>query len=193
MEIDLSLAEHLMSTKQLTFKNGYVEMMGNRMIMPNSKMLSALILKFNESNEIIYDIYETTKRSFEEGTATELGKKYEFDFHSYFEWLTKIAMIVGWGRFKWELLDENHKIGRIYVEDSAIGEDLKGLVKAPVDHFIRGLVAGGASVSLKTDIDVLEEECIAMGAPRCNFLFKPADQFEQNKQVISQLRPKLKA
>ncbi|MDE1825425.1 MAG: 4-vinyl reductase [Candidatus Micrarchaeota archaeon] len=185
----LSNFEHLMTTGQIVVKDGDIEMMGNRMIMPNSKMLSELIFTFNDSKDIIYKIYEATKKSFMEGTATEIGKKYEFDFHGYFEWLTKIAMIVGWGKFTWEILDEEKKIGQIVVEDSAIANDLKGMVTRPVDHFIRGLIAGGASISLKANIDVIEEECIALGASKCKFLFKPSDQFEQTDQIIFQLRP----
>ena len=192
MEPEQSTAEHLMIARQLILKDGYIEMMGNRMIMPNSKMLSALILKFNDSKEIVYDIYETTKKSFEEGTALEIGKKYEMDFHGYFEWLTKIAMLVGWGKFSWELLDQDKKVGKIYVENSAIAQDLKGQVKSPVDHFVRGLIAGGASVSLKENIDVIEQQCLALGAYRCEFLFKPADQFEQNEQTALQIRPMIK-
>ncbi|VVB77449.1 Uncharacterised protein [uncultured archaeon] len=180
-----------MASKQIAYKDGDIEVMGNRMVMPNVKLLAGLILKFDSPDEV-YDIYETAKNTFVEGTASTIGKKYEFDFHGYFEWLTKVAMILGWGKFTWELLDEEQKKGVLIVENSAIGEALKGKVKVPADHFVRGMIAGGASVSLKADIDALEEECVGLGAGRCKFLFKPADQFEQNAQTALQLRPRKK-
>lgn len=178
-----------MANGQILCKNGSIEVMGNRMVMPNVKLLAGIVLKFN-TRENVYDLYEVTKDTFMKGTALTIGKKYEFDFQGYFQWLTNLAMMLGWGTFKWEGLDEEHKTGSLLVENAAVGEALKGQAKQPVDHFIRGMIAGGASISLKADIDALEEECIALGAPRCRFVFKPANQFERNEQTLLQLRPR---
>ena len=65
---------------------------------------------------------------------------------------------------------------------------LKGKVKKPVDHFIRGLIAGWATASFKWDIDVIEQECSALGSDKCKFVFKKAEEIDRDA-FIDQLGP----
>lgn len=183
----MSIFDEIAVMRQLTFKDGDIELMGNRVVIIHANFLYDYCLKINDSPEKVHELYETSKSSFRVGIAESIGKAYGFSFHDFFKWMTKIAMLAGWGTLKYELLDEEKKIARITVDNSPVAEHLKEKVNNPVDHFIRGFIAGAATAAFKTDVDAIEEECMALGAERCKFLFKPANTFESSPETIYQL------
>lgn len=186
MNMENNLFQKLFTSRQLLFTDGSIFLLKNRKILIDSKVLSN-ITKLIDNSSKGYELYNSIKTSFVEGSAKAMGTTFSFSFKDYFKWLTDIAMVEGWGKFSWGELNEQRMEGVIFVEDSPIAKDLINKVTNPTDHFIRGLIAGGASASLKVDIDVIEKECIAIGSTKCVFIFKPSDKFEQNSQTKIQL------
>lgn len=170
----LSIFDRLLLSKQLRFSDGDIELLGNRMVLTNAHFLADYILQINDSPDSVAKLYEAAKLSFMEHTAKKIGLEYAFTFNDYFKWLTNIAMMSGWGNFKWHSLDEEKKEGVILVNSSPIADKLRGKTEKPVDHIIRGFVAGGASAALGIDIDVSEPECEANGHKECRFILKPS-------------------
>lgn len=183
----MSLFDELTMIRQLTFKDGTIKLLEQRIVISPSIVFSDYSMAINDSPDKVAEFYKSIKSSSKDNFAESVGKSYGFNFQNYFDWMTKIVVLSGWGRWKWDLLDEEKKMGKISVSESPVAENLKGKVKCPVDHVIRGFMAGGASASLKIDIDVVEEECVALGAPQCKFVFKPHDQFEPTPEVIRQI------
>ena len=167
----------LMLTREMTFGKGEINLLGTRMVLSNAALFSEFIKNVSNSEEILDILYKSAKVTFRDDMSKNMGKKFGFTFNDFFKWLPDVAMLAGWGKLSWGDLDEKLKRGIIFVEDSPIADNLKGIAKKPVDHLIRGFIAGGASASLQVDIDVVEEECLALGKDRCKFIFKPALNF----------------
>jgi predicted hydrocarbon binding protein len=183
----VDIFEKLMLARQLSFKEGEIDLLGQRLVMLPSIVFSDYTMAINDSPDKVAEFYKSVKSSSKANFAVSVGKSYGFNFQNYFDWMTKIVILSGWGIWKWDFLDEEKKSGKISVTNSPVAENLKGKVKCPVDHIIRGFMAGGASASLKTDVDVVEEECVALGAPQCKFVFKSPDQFNPTPEVIRQI------
>lgn len=180
--------EKLILSRELSFGNGEIVMLGSRMVLFDADLFVDYGLRINNSPEKILDFYTSAKVTFRDSIAKAIGIKYKFSFNDYFKWMTDIANLAGWGRLRWENLIEEMKTGVVVVENSPIAISLKGKVNNPVDHVIRGFIAGGASASLRGDVDVVEEECVANGAQFCRFIFKPSDKFDySNPEVVRQI------
>lgn len=185
--MDSTIFEKLLLNKQISFNNGSIYLMSNRKILIDAEVFSELILLVNNSEDMAHKLYYSIKTTFMNGAAKNMGINFSFDFNNYFKWLTDIAMLEGWGKFEWHLLDKEKKNGVIIIENSAVASQLKGRTTIPCDHIVRGLIAGGASISLKDDIDAFEEECMALGDPKCKIIFKPSKDFKNNLKFKSQL------
>ena len=163
-----------MLAKQLKFSDGNISLMGNRVTIFNADLFSDYTLRINDSPEKVSELYDSVKLSFRAGFAKTVGVAYHFSFNDYFKWMTDLTGLTGWGKVTWLDLDQEGKRGIVFVENSPIAEDLIGKVKSPIDHVLRGFIAGGASAAFNADMDVIEEECFALGAAKCKFIIKLA-------------------
>lgn len=159
-----------MLVKQLTFKDGSINLMGWPLVFAPANFFSLLIEKINEDPDLVAELYYAAKLSNKEGFTTWIGKNYDMTFMDTTKFFVDIVGLVGWGNASWIELDHENKKGRIGVEGSAMTSNLKGKVKTACDHVIRGFMAGGASTAFKTDIDMIETECEALGAEKCIFV-----------------------
>ncbi len=188
----MNFLDKLMIAKEISFGDGKIELLGNRVVITHASFYSVYGKIIEGSPEKIFDYYYAAKVSFRDGMAKSMGKRFSFNFNDFFKWLTDIASFAGWGTLKWKDLDREKMHGVIIVQDSPIATSLKGTAKGPVDHVIRGFIAGGASGSLNKDVDAFEEECIAMGAAACRFVFKPRKEFDfSSPEVVRQLGKKV--
>ena len=183
----MNIFEKLMLAKKMSFDDGAIYLLGNRVTIIQSDFFVEYSMRANNSSDKINELYEVAKITFRDSIAKSIGKAYSFTFNDFFKWMTDIAMLAGWGIVKWQMIDKNKKIGVITIEKSAVGGNLKGKVTSPVDHVIRGFIAGGASASFNIDMDAIEEECIALNASVCKFVFKPAGTFQRSEEIDRQL------
>ncbi|MBU1120992.1 4-vinyl reductase, partial [Candidatus Micrarchaeota archaeon] len=69
---------------------------------------------------------------------------------------------------------------------------LQGKISFPVDHFVRGILAGLFSNAFHTDLDCLELKCIASGSSECEFIVNKPYEFDFGKETTrKQLDPKI--
>lgn len=183
----MNFFEELMVAKQLSFTQGDIKLLGNRVTITHATFFAEYTMRVNEDNEKLINLYESAKVSFRDGMAKSIGQRYGFSYNDFFKWLTQIAMLAGWGKLTWLDLNDKDKSGVISVQDSPVAEILKGKVKNPIDHLTRGFIAGGASGWLNTDVDAIEDECSALGAAGCRFVFRPRDQFKVTPEVTRQI------
>ncbi|HVC58670.1 MAG TPA: V4R domain-containing protein [Candidatus Acidoferrales bacterium] len=185
----MALLEKLMLARAISFKDGNISLFTNRVVMPPSKMFSELSRKIDGNPEQVYNLYESCKYSFEDVIAND-NRTYKFSVNDYIKWIMEVATFTGWGILAWKELDKDKKHSTIVVDNSPVAVDLKTKVKRPVDHVVRGFIAGGMSAAFKTDMDVIELECVALGAPQCKFLSMPASEIRMSPNTVAQLRPK---
>lgn len=185
----MNIFEKLSMARQISFHDGKIILLDQRVSVVPVEFLASITKTINDSSDQVFEVYSAAKTAVREGFAKRLGEAYDFKFRDYSQWLVDIATMSGWGRLEWADLDFDNKRGVIAVTDSPIGSKLSGQVDSPVDHVIRGLMAGGASHSFNADVDILETECVALGDPKCKFVIQSPKEFlkSDNPLVKKQL------
>jgi predicted hydrocarbon binding protein len=139
-----------------------------------------------EEAGFVNSLYFTSKK-----LGIEWAKKFNDFYHvkreDVFKWGADTVNLAGWGLSKVVSVNSKKKLIKFTLKDSAICE-YYGVSKNPVDHIFRGMIAGAMSTTYDTDIDGVEIKCKAMGAPYCEFITKPAKDFNfKDPLVKSQL------
>ncbi len=176
--------QKLVFARQIKFNKGSIELLNKNVVLLNASFFSNYVEKINNNPKLVQDFYYSVKDSFGNDFAEGIGKKYNFKFRDFVEWMLQLAMMTGWGTFTWEKLKEADYEGVIIVEKSPIAINLKNKVKFPVDHAIRGFIAGGATAAFKKDIDVIEEKCYALGEKKCKFILKLSKNFDKSDNLV---------
>lgn len=176
-----SFFDKLMLARQVSFKEGRVEMLENQRLLLFPMELAAFytadLLKDTEGTK---ELYRTGKecmlKGFVYNTMKSHGPTSRKDLLSL---LSNIASFAGWGVYRYEMIDEkNHKI-LMNMWDCLVSDYLKGKVDAPCDHIFRGFIAGGASVVFGREMECIESECIAIGDSRCHFTAATKEELEK--------------
>lgn len=162
---DLSIA------KELSFSEGTITLLGYRLTMINASYISSYIKSIEENRQLTKQFYESVMNSVIESWGPIIMKKYKFGFHETAKWWVEIVKLAGWGIDAWEYDDPTLHSGKTSLRNSALLPFLKGNVKYPCDHLMRGCMAGGISAAYNTPIHVVELECEAMGAEKCRFAY----------------------
>ncbi|MGI0141150.1 MAG: V4R domain-containing protein [Candidatus Micrarchaeales archaeon] len=183
----MGLLDKLMMARLITFKDGSISLYNNRVVMAPATFFYDLTQAADDNPNEISHLYESAKNSFKDIMAKDI-RSYKFSVNDYIKWLFDTATFAGWGMLSLESLDKDKMTGTITMINSPMVEGLKGKAKTPVDHIVRGFIAGAVSMAFKGDLDAIEIECEALGAVKCKFLFKPAAQFEANELAAMQLK-----
>lgn len=159
-----------MLAKQIAFQEGKIELVGQRVVFSPADFFGVYIERINDDPKLVNNFYKAAKRAVQEGFGINVGKLYGFSLKDYSNWFVELATLSGWGKVYWKDIDRENNRGIIELENSPVAAYLKGKVKSPCDHVIRGFMAGGASSALKLDLDMIETECEALGAQKCKFV-----------------------
>lgn len=167
-----SLFDKLMIAKELRFEEGSVELFGNRIVMPPAALFAEYIRRVGNDPKYTDLLYESARISFREGMGKDLKKKFKFNMNDFFNWLPKIATLAGWGVLTIPKFIPERMYGVIECKNSPIVNELKGSVKGPVDHILRGFITAGAETTYGevADITTIEEECENEGYGACKFV-----------------------
>ena len=182
----MNFFEKLLVSRTLTFEPGKISFMNQRELMTSARVFAELCMRANSDPQRLRELYDASKAGYREGTAATLGK-HATSHNDLLKWMTDIASFAGWGKLTWLNYVEENKSGAILIEDLPIPALLKGKVKGCADHVVRGFIAGGASAMVGSDVDCVEEECVATGAAACKFVFMPRDRFKVTLEVTRQL------
>lgn len=175
----MNIFEKLMLAKQMSFSDGEIELMGQRMVFYPSSLVALLTKDINDNPALKSQLYFSTKESMVSGGfGSNVGKLYGFTFRDYANWFVDLAQLAGWGRIRWVELDEEKAYGVIDVEESPVSQYMKGIARSPCDHVVRGFFAGGASSAFRKEVDSVEIECLAMGAEKCRFIIDSREGLE---------------
>ncbi len=163
-----SFFEKIMLARQALFNDGNIQLFGLRYALVTEYFFNMLTEKINDNPRLSKLLYADAKRA-AYNFALKVGSSRSYSADDYLKWAIEIEEFAGWGVLKWEELDAKAMRGTLTASDSATGGYLKGKADAPCDHVIRGLMAGNASCAFKSDVDLVETECIALGKSKCRF------------------------
>lgn len=186
----MDLFKRLLMMKQIRFVEGEISLFNERVVISPKDTLVAITKFMNKHPEVIPEIYEDIRNSFEKGWALEAKKRYGFkETRDYFKWLIDLSNIAGWGKSELVSFDSKKIEGKFKTYNSLIGSFYKNKLDSPVDHIWRGLTAGGLTKVFERDIDWFEIKCIAKGDPYCEFIFKTRESFkkESDENIKKQL------
>ncbi len=185
----IQLLQKLLMMRQFTFGQGMTKILGERVVLGPVEIIAPCTSLAIEKPEYAAKLYEGVRTSFNDGWADAVGKMYGFKPQDYFKFLIDMSKLGGWGEGTLVEFNSETSEGKFINNNSAMGSYFKGKSTRPVDHIWRGLAAGGLSKAFKKDIDWFETKCIATGAERCEFVFKPREKFiqEKSEEIISQI------
>jgi len=117
-----------------------------------------------KASQILY------QSGFQGGTLS--SKKYrealDLSDEEIIHFMMEMGTQIGWGRFELERFDPSENILMVKVYHSPFAEAY-GSSSSSVCHFIRGILAGMASVVFKRDLVAKESACLSRGDEYCGF------------------------
>jgi len=168
------LFKKLLFSRQLSLEKGKVLLLGSPMcVTPASIFIDVQkdLEKAIGKEKARKRIYEGSKKG---GIkfAKKLFEAYKLKGEKLLRWEFDIVMLAGWGEFKMVNFDRNKKTMRVEVKNSPIAIGY-GKSKTPVDCYIAGFAAGGATVAVGVPMKVKEIKCLTMGHRYCEFIAEP--------------------
>lgn len=181
----------LMFARQLTFDRGKMQVLNQRVVVIPSCVFMYMLKEGGSFEEAANYIYLSTKLSVKEKFGVGIEKEYGLKGKQKIDWLRDVNDLVGLGLLTISDYDPIKKRGIGVVTDAPIADNiLKNYGKSdkPVDHDIRGFIAGGCSSAFASDVECVETECLAMGDNRCKFLAKPLEEFRDVTDPLIQFQ-----
>lgn len=177
------VVKKLMFGRQLKMEEGNIEVLKQRMIIIPAYTF-AYILKDSknpiETGRFLYDVCKHIN-SDPNGFTYKVSEEYGIEGPELIRWMADIATMAGWGKIVVDKVDKKEKNAKVHIGDSPIPK-LTGRMEHPVDHPIRGYMAGAAEVifnGLKkrrdknwVRYDYLETGCKATGSKTCKFILR---------------------
>jgi predicted hydrocarbon binding protein len=164
----------------MTFEEGKVTFYGQDvLIIPYIPIMEymAQISNDTESTKIIYSMTKEAMLENREGII----KVYKASGDS--DWICNTINLFGQGKIKYEN-SATEPIGVIILENSISAKDIKYTTKYPIDHILRGIIAGIVSVVLDKDIDAIETMCCATGSSNCKFFIATKEDIENKFAIL---------
>ena len=183
------LFKKLLMARQLEFERGKIILMNEPVVIGPAWTYVYILKKSKNFESSAQSIYKGAKESVEKGFGAAIRKSYGLKKEKLRQWLKDIAELTGWGTIEFIKVDWKHGEAIIHAQNSTIAE-LYGKSKKPVDHVLRGYIAGGGVVSSEMKVDAVETKCKAMGSSYCEFIVKPTSVLKKSKDpnIIWQLR-----
>lgn len=166
----------LLIGRQLEFDNGKINLIGQPMVM----MPVVTIAKMQhhiEKKSKLRKLGEDALYNAAKDAGIDYMGRYRKNYGvtsptKLLEWAINSMHLAGWGQFTVSKFDVKKAIAEFKVENSPFAIEI-GKRRYPVDHIIRGYIAGGLYVMFNRKVECKETKCIATGYPHCEFIAGP--------------------
>ncbi len=172
----------LIAHRRIKFEEGKIELLGQGVsLIPLDYMvtLQKELEKEGKDNTLYF-------------VSKEMGYRWFKNMYDYFKikpedvtrWGVNILALAGWGKMVKVDVDLKGETLIVKVQNSAQAKKY-GPSDHPVDYFIRGCYASGATVLFGKNCDAVETQCISQGAEYCQFLAQPTEKFDKKDPSVS--------
>jgi predicted hydrocarbon binding protein len=176
-------------TGQIKFHNSNFHLIDIPFVVFPVQVLSALL--FNSSVDEAKKIYFSVKNSVKDFSAL-LKAKPKYSGISLINFVNEFFSNSGFGRIRVVHFDEENLRAIVLVSFSPFSFPFKNKATKPMDHILRGIIAGIFSFAFEKDFDCIETKCIAMNSSECEFIVNRNQEFDFSKKNIqNQLDPKI--
>jgi predicted hydrocarbon binding protein len=165
----------LLLHRQIVFEKGKISLFDrSASLLPTDSFVSIQsdLEKLGKENIIYYAGKESGKIWFK-----EMHKEYSLKGQDVIKIGSDIVTLAGWGEAIIKKRKDSEKLIVFELIDSTVVK-LYGNSEYAVDHLFRGLLCGAMCTIFGTDMDCVETKCRAKGDLCCEFIVKPADQFD---------------
>lgn len=176
----MNFFEMLMVSKKIAFIDGRVTFYGQDISIFPPEGFVEYMIQVNNNTEDIKILYSTAKKAMLEYKQNLIDAYKQVNDK---EWVCNTMNLYGHGKIKYED-SSNILTGTLILEDSFLAEELKNRTKGPVDHILRGMVAGIISSISDRDIDVIEIECQANGKDKCKLVANSEENLKKEFSVL---------
>jgi len=171
----------LLLHKQIQFEKGKIYLF-QQTILISPLEYNYFLLKTLESKSLENIIYYSTKETGMKWLE-DMIPRYNMDMLQLIKWGNEILSLSGWGILELKDINKDSKIALFSLKDATIA--LKyGKSDHAVDHLLRGYVASFACKVFGCDMDAVEHKCIAKGDETCEYLVKPANEWDLTNQLV---------
>ena len=133
-------------------------------------------------------LYYNVKQSVSQRLVGQFGLEFGFKGEKMVNFLEQYFVASGWGGISNVDLDFEGKKAIVRVVNNPLTGQLRGKVKTPSDHILRGIFAGLFSKVFNESVECVETHCIALGEEDCEFIIKRQSEFDvSDKRVQEQL------
>ncbi|MCK5023112.1 MAG: 4-vinyl reductase [Candidatus Aenigmarchaeota archaeon] len=185
-----NFVKKLMFARQFKMEKGEIEMLGQRMLIIPSYTFAYMIKNSTDPIESGKNMYHACKHvnMDDVGFTYEISEKFGIKGVDLIKWMADIATMAGFGIIKIVNIDEEKKTALVHIEDSPITEFI-GQSKYPVDHAIRGYMAGAAEVVFNglgkksgewKKYDYIETKCRSLSDNICEFVLVKRDELKKS-------------
>ena len=123
-------------------------------------------------------LYESVKKGMVEFSVS-LGEEYQLTSRIFLDRWIKYCGFAGWGKVSYKI-GEKENCGILSIAGLPLHKYLKDKgVRVPSDPLFEGFIAGSASGTFKSDIDVIETECICSGSDVCIYYWGPKEYLKE--------------
>ena len=174
----------------LTYKHNNFYLVNTPFVISPTDILVSLVAQNDTdlNTKIYYAIKESTKKNLLKQLDLDLRVENEKAISLFTEFFTAS----GWGKLEIIDIDSKEKRAILSLENSPFASALRWKTNKPVDHFMRGLLAGFFSKLFKLEVDCVETKCAAMNHNFCEFIIKSRIDFNfKLEEVKDQLGSKM--
>jgi len=171
-------------TNGLKFKEHNFFLMDLPFIICPAQLLTCLL----ETGDIDFErkLYNAIKESTSRHLIPLFGAEFGLRGEKMLDFLEKYFIASGWGLLKNIDLDFKAKKAIVSVSSNPFAGKLHCSPKMPVDHILRGIIAGIFSSVFGEGVDCVETHCIALGEASCEFIVKKHKEFDFSDSRVRQ-------
>ena|SRR3989344_3101105 len=142
----------------------------------------------NEDRELNIKLYRAVRESVRKSVREDFQIDFGISGEKGLDFMQAYFSASGWGKIERTDLNREKAHALVTVTNSPVAKSCRK-AKAPVDTFLRGILAGIFSIYFKKDVDCVETACAALHANHCTFVIKPLAEFDFEKRITrEQLR-----
>jgi len=131
-------------------------------------------------------VYYNVKHSVRDRLVAQFGLEFGFKGEKMVNFLERYFVASGWGDIRNVDLDFDAKKAIIRVKNNPLTGRLRGKVKTPSDHILRGIFAGLFSKVFGEGVECVETHCIALGEEDCEFIIKKQAEFDVSDERVQE-------
>ena len=162
----MNLLDALLMSRKLKFEDGSITLYGEgAAILPLDGFIM-YIGEISNDTEVAKLLYSTMRNSMLERSQKLIT---EAEGTKQAEWLCASVNVYGYGRIRYSKPTTAIN-GTLILEESPFTKILKGKATTPVDHIIRGAIAGIASAITGRDMHAVEAYCAVSDHDNCQLV-----------------------